>query len=203
MRLNFKNVLLKLEKYSIFLLISFVFSTLFIFFELFLVESTSYDPIFINFFNLFVTSGFLICLIPFILGYMLIISYLIAKILKNFSKKDNISEILSKILSNKLLLIAFTLISISILLLFAIFPLGNPHKFLIPEEENYIILYPGHNWWMWIPDCECTYTLEIINFKIYWGFIFGILIPIFVLFEVLSNKLVLRHYYNIYLPEYS
>jgi len=72
------------------------------------------------------------------------------------------------------------------------------------NEHNVIsYIWPGNQWWNWIPDCDCTFILEIINFKIYWGFIFGICMPLFVLCDITLNRLVLRYYYRVYLPEYS
>jgi len=204
------------ERYRLFIVFALLIGFLTPFYGLFIVDSTHYNTIILHLSDFFTTFEGLICISPLIFGFGCLILYWIAEIFKGDAKSGTLSEISS----SKILAIAFILITTSIVSLYLVFPAGNPHEFLVHIERGYDVscqCYPGNILWgtpgnafWWDPEnpfwwdtyySGVRYALEIVNFSIDTGFLLGALIPIFISCEVISQRLLLRHYYTKYLPE--
>ncbi len=204
------------ERYRLFIVFALVIGFLTPFYGLFIVDSTTYNTIILHFSDFLASLEGLICILPLAVGFGCLILYWIAEIFKGDAKSGTLSEISS----SKILAIAFILITTSIVSLYLVFPAANPHEFLVRPERGYdvnCIYYPGNILWgtpgnafWWAPgnpfwwiyyDSGVNYTLEIVNFNLDIGFILGSLIPVFISCEIISQKILLHHYYTKYLPE--
>jgi hypothetical protein len=203
------------EKYRLFIGLALVIGFLTPFYGLFIVDATTYNTIILRFSDFFASLEGLICILPLVVGFGCLILYWIAEVSKHIVKQG----LLSEIPSHKLLAVAFILITTSIISLYLAFPAGNPHEFLIRRENFYsecacipttpfwgeqgnaFWWNPGNPFWWTYYDSGVSYALEIVNFNLNIGFILGSLIPIFTLCDIISQRILLRHYYTKYLPE--
>lgn len=184
-------------EYRLFTVIAIIFGLLSFFFGLFIVEPTNLNAYILYFSNFFTSFEGLICVTPFLFGFGCLIIYLFVEILKNDIKRDYLSEIPS----NKLLTIAFMLITISIISLYLAFPASNPHELLFRLGIQYSVNTHGSPfWWPYHFHGAMTYLREIVNFKVDIGLILGLFVSIFMACEIISNKLLISYHYNKYLP---
>ena len=206
------------ERYRLFIVFALVFGFLTPFHGFLIVDSTHYTTIILHFPDFFTSFEGLICISPLIFGFGCLILYWFAEIFKGDAKNGALSEIPS----SKILAIAFIFITTSLVSLYLVFPAGNPHEFLIHIERGYDVncqCYPGNTLWgkpgnafWWEPGNSfwwdfyysgVNYIQEIVNFNIDLGFMLGSLIPVFITCEIISQRLMLRHYYSKYLPEFQ
>ena len=206
------------ERYRLFIVIALALGFLTPFYGLFIVDSTYHNTFFLHFPDFFTSFEGLICISPLIFGFGCLILYWIAEIFKGDAKSGALSEIPS----SKILAIAFILITTSIVSLYLVFPAGNPHEFLVRIERDYdascqcspgntlwgkpgnaFWWEPGNPFWWDFSYSGVNYIREIVNFNLDSGFLLGSLIPVFITCEIISQRLLLHHYYTKYLPEFQ